>query len=352
MSEQTAQANTGTSFESRVLRDMSSAVIVINRKGQVVYVNAPASRMLEIVVNEGDEPLRTNDYRKNEVNYDFWDNVIQPLYDKGHTHNALTSYTTPSGRKFVLRMSSSYLPGDGEDALIVVTLDDETEKEAIKRKLSDSSRTFSLFLVFFCSWIIIYALWKHLNDPVPGSWMTVGVEILSLLMMFFMLKFTSLTLHDLGIKVGRKTLGKTVKTAVLIALGGVALLFVIKFVARLIAPGSFRPDLPFFDITLFGLPQLGYIFTAGIQEFLARSVMQSNLERIIDSKHAGVQAIIVSSLIFAAIHVHLGFFFMIGAAILAGLEGILYYKQRNIYGVWIVHWSFGVCGTLLSLIDH
>ena len=41
-----------------------------------------------------------------------------------------------------------------------------------------------------------------------------------------------------------------------------------------------------------------------------------------------------------------------GAVILAGLEGILYEKQQNIFGVWIVHWAFGVTGTLLCLIDH
>ena len=43
---------------------------------------------------------------------------------------------------------------------------------------------------------------------------------------------------------------------------------------------------------------------------------------------------------------------MLGAVILAGLEGLLYEKQKTILGVWIVHWAFGVCGTLLCLIDH
>lgn len=70
------------------------------------------------------------------------------------------------------------------------------------------------------------------------------------------------------------------------------------------------------------------------------------------SKHRAAEAIILSSLIFAAMHMHLGFLFMLGAAILASLEGILYEKQQSILGVWIVHWVFGVCGTMLWLIDH
>ena len=42
---------------------------------------------------------------------------------------------------------------------------------------------------------------------------------------------------------------------------------------------------------------------------------------------------------------------MVGAAVLAGLEGILYEKQRSLIGVWIVHWVFGVAGALLCLIS-
>ncbi len=60
----------------------------------------------------------------------------------------------------------------------------------------------------------------------------------------------------------------------------------------------------------------------------------------------------LSSLIFSGLHIHFGFLFMEGAAVLAGLEGILYEKHQNILGVWIVHWAFGVTGTLLCLIDH
>ena len=80
--------------------------------------------------------------------------------------------------------------------------------------------------------------------------------------------------------------------------------------------------------------------------------MQGNLKRITPGRHTGALAIVLSSVIFAALHIHFGFLFMVGAAILAGLEGILYEKQQTIFGVWIVHWVFGVSGTLLCLIDH
>ena len=161
---------------------------------------------------------------------------------------------------------------------------------------------------------------------------------------------TSLTWQDLGVTTNRPK--ETIRTALIVAVAAVALLFVIKLVARMIDPNCFEPDAPFFDISRFGLRQIIYILTAGIQEFLARSVIQGNLKRITVSDHRALLAIVLSSLIFAALHIHFGFLFMVGAAILAGLEGILYEKQQNIFGVWIVHWAFGVTGTLLCLIDH
>ena len=49
-------------FSERVLRDMNDAVLVLDRKGGVVYVNAPASRFLE--VPEG-VARRTRDFSGN-----------------------------------------------------------------------------------------------------------------------------------------------------------------------------------------------------------------------------------------------------------------------------------------------
>ncbi|MBP5261228.1 MAG: CPBP family intramembrane metalloprotease [Clostridiales bacterium] len=339
-------------FANRVLNDMSSAVLVLDARGKVVYVNAPAEKLLEISTDDNEKESFLKKLRGNKYNDSFSDYVIKAVFEKETTHKSVIEYEAPSGKRYVFHMSSSYLGESHEEALVVITLDDETEKAELKRKLTDSSKTFYIFLVFFCSWIIIYALWAHLNKPVGGPAMTVGVEILSGLMLVYMLKCTSLTGRDLGIGISKKELFKTLKVAGIVAACAVVFLIILKAVARIINPQSFGYGSPFIDFSRFGINQLIYIITAGVQEFLARSVMQSNLERIIVGKNNSIQAIIVSSLIFAAIHVHLGFYFMIGAAILAGLEGILYYKQKNIYGVWLVHWTFGVSGTLLCLIDH
>ena len=342
---------TGHPFSDRVLRDMSSAVLVLDPKGGIVYVNCPAARMLETDGGYREDRARFPLFSENGYNDSFNEAILDALYDKESTTVKKVPYMAPSGRRYTVRISSSYLRNAeaGEDQ-IVITLTDETAAEEMARKLSDSSNIFTTFLFGFCGWILVYALWEYLRRPVSYDYMTPGVELLGILMLIFILRRTSLSWRDLGITTPEP--GRTVRTALAVALCGVLFLFGLKGVCRLIDPNCFEPDAPFFDISRFGLRQILYVFTAGIQEFLARSVMQGNLKRIIPGKHTGFLAICLSSLIFAALHIHLGFIFMVGAAVLAGLEGILYEKQQNMFGVWIVHWAFGVSGTLLCLIDH
>ena len=218
------------------------------------------------------------------------------------------------------------------------------------QKFNDASNIFTAFLFGFCGWILIYALWEFLGRPIAADFMTHGVELLGIVMLVFILWRTSLTRKDLGVMA--QDPWKTVRTALIVSVCVFGFLCGLKAVCRLIDPGCFEPEAPFIDLSRFGLRQFLYIFTAGIQEFIARVVVQRNLKRITVGKHKTILAICLSSLIFAALHIHFGFLFMAGAAVLAGLEGILYDRQQNIFGVWIVHWVFGVSGTLLCLIDH
>ncbi len=336
-------------FSERVLRDMYDAVLVLDKKGNIVYVNGPAARMLEVDEGYREAGTHFSILLDNEFNDSFRDAILAALYDKEETTVKKVPFMARSGKKYIFVLSSSYLR-DADDAQIVVTLSDETVATEMTRKFRDSANTFTTFLFAFCGWILVYALWEYFDRPIPADFMTHGVELLGLIMLIFILRRTSLTWRDLGVMTRKPE--KTVQTALIVAVCAAGFLCALKAACRMIDPNCFEPDAPFIDFRRFGLRQILYIFTAGIQEFLARSVIQGNLRRITAGNHTAVLAILLSSLIFAALHIHFGFLFMVGAAVLAGLEGILYEKQKNIFGVWIVHWVFGVSGTLLCLIDH
>ena len=343
-------SNSSEAIEMRVMHDMCDAVLVLDRRGKVVFFNEPASRMLEYDSIPGDSekgPLFSLNINQ-QYNDGFNECVLDALYHKKETHVQTVRYMSPSGRKYVFRMSCSYLQdGDGE---LVITLADETEAAVFREKFMESSRIFSTFLYSFCVWIILYALWEFLGQPFPSKQLTRGVEVLGVVMFLYIARFTKLSWQDLGL--GFDGVGRKLRTGAAIALASVLFLIALKGVIRLFAPNAFEPTRPFLDLAAFGLPQVLYIFTAGIQEFLARSVIQGSLRRIMIGKHVAAAAILLSSLIFAALHIHLGFAFMAGAVILAGLEGILYEKYRSVYPIWVIHWAFGVTGTLLHFIDH
>ncbi|MBQ4370683.1 MAG: GAF domain-containing protein [Oscillospiraceae bacterium] len=286
-------------------------------------------------------------------------------------YDEMTGYHTRSMLVVPLEDSEQKLIGvlqlinklDGKGEVIPFTEDDEFSLQSLgsmtavslsnmiySELVKDSSKTFSAFIFVFCIWMVIYALWQYLGQPVSTDVMTHGVELMGFLMFFYVLAKTSLSWKDLGIKTEHPW--KVARIGLLIAVCAIAAMCGIKAIIRSFAPNAFGPEYPFFDIRAFGVRQIIYIATAGVQEFLARSVIQGNLRRIMVGRHVGTAAIVISSLSFATLHIHLGLVFMLGAALLAGLEGILYEKQQSIYGVWIVHWALGVTATLLHFIDH
>ena len=339
------------SFSECVLRDMSSAVLVLDKKGNIVYTNGPADRFFELEGIDRAESIHFPLLKENDYNDSFNETVFEALYHKDKTTFEKVPYEAPSGKKYVFFMSCSYLEEqEAEDSKLVITLKDETEAEEVKRKLNDSSLTFTTFLFGFCGWILAFGLWEFLGRPFSPDYMTNGVELLGIIMLIFSLARTSLTWREIGIVTDKP--GLTVLTGLILSAVGIALLCVVKFIVILINPDAFSPDEAFFDFSRFGMRQVLYIVTAGVQEFLARSVMQSNLRRFIIGKHKGTLAIVLSSLLFAGLHIHLGFIFMIGAAVLGGLEGVIYEKHQNFFGVWIVHYFLGVSATLLGLVSH
>ncbi|MDO5132613.1 MAG: CPBP family glutamic-type intramembrane protease [Eubacteriales bacterium] len=343
--------NNSHSFSERVLRDMHSAVLVLDKKGRIVYTNEPAARMFEVTGGYLEEHERFPLLAENTYNDSFNEVIFNALYNKEETTVKKVPYMAPSGKKYIFLMSGSYLnETESDDAQLVITLSDETVAEEMTRKFNDSSRTFTTFLFGFCIWSIVCALWEFTGRAISQDYLTHGQEVLGIIMLIYILRHTSLSWRDIGITTHEP--GATVRTACIVA--GCAVLFLCGFKAvfRMIDPDCFGPDSPFIDFSRFGVRQILYIFTAGIQEFLMRSVVQGNLKRITVGTNTSVLAILLSSLLFASLHCFLGLMFMLGAAILAGLEGILYDKQNNIFGVWIVHWVFGVSGTLLCLIDH
>ena len=84
-----------------------------------------------------------------------------------------------------------------------------------------------------------------------------------------------------------------------------------------------------------------YLFSAFLQEFLARGVIQTSVKHLMHIRFQTISSIILTSLLFMLMHLPFGFIFMMGAFLLSIALGIIYEQQKSIWGCAFLHWSVG-----------
>ena len=133
---------------------------------------------------------------------------------------------------------------------------------------------------------------------------------------------------------------------ILLALAVLVLMIAAKLILRQFFPTVMDPKAPFFRWNALEPLDLLYIPTVVLQELLVRGVMQGSLERILPDSYPPAVANIIASLVFGAVHIHKGIVYMVGAALLLSFFGILYSKQKTIWGLCIPHlvlsWSLRI----------
>ena len=133
----------------------------------------------------------------------------------------------------------------------------------------------------------------------------------------------------------------------LLALCGVLFLCAVKAVIIAFNPSAFS-DKPFFDFSRLTLWDAFYAVSVVWQEFIARAVLYEGLSKIM--KRSRALPLIISSLYFGAVHVHLGLVYMLGAVALLSLFGLIYIKQRSIWGVCVPHYVLGLALLILGFV--
>lgn len=85
-----------------------------------------------------------------------------------------------------------------------------------------------------------------------------------------------------------------------------------------------------------------YAIMTPIQEFLARGILQGSLSRIFDDKYSAFYAILLSNLIFSALHLHIDLRFALLTLIPGFFWGYMYDRQQSLLGVSFSHLVIGM----------
>lgn len=337
----------------RLIRDIEEGIIIVDNEGTMSHINPKAQKILEIkndYINKKYVSLINNDENKND---DFHQMLIDAVVEKKTVHKKRIKYNTPTNQKTVYIASSVLRDDDGSEKGVIISFDDVTVEEKLKFKIRTSALMFIILVGLLSVWMFACAI--YINDAEPISSTLFGRFIMYLPILFTPLatKVCGFTKEDLGLKT--KGIKKHVITDSLLTVFSVALMCVIKLIILKVAPSFtfYTVNNQFFDFSKYTiLERLEYGICVIAQEYLSRGLVYECIKRIIatdDNKQfVDIIAIIVSSLYFSALHIYLGVTYMIGAFILLSIFGLIYQKQRSIWGLCIPHFVLGMMLEILG----
>ena len=325
-------------LDTRVLRDFDEGIITFDRGGIVRYINPAASLILGLTENAVGKRYRDVFGRENGALLEF---LVRATKDKNASQRGDILFLREDGSSVRLNTSCICLQDekDAEDRSYAVHFEDITEIDILRRKRRESSAVFIGTMTAVSVWVYVVALWQHTGQKVSQEVMTQFIHAIALVMFFYIRHYTHFTFEEMGLKI--RGISRALRVDCLLTAAAAAILFGIKLVLLRVSPGFFAEGAPFWDWSKANWSDYIYPLTAIMQEFLSRGVIHENLRRIFVGKHSETMAIIVSSLLFGALHIHRGFMYMIAATALLSLFGILYRRQNSIWGLCISHFVLG-----------
>lgn len=330
---------------ARVFRDVSDGIMVVDNHGKVLYANQSSLNILGMDETVIGSKYATAVFAKDEggLNDQFHQFVIDAIVDKEKIHKGEIDYVTSSGQKLKLEIATSFFWDDSHTRKIglIIQFADITEVVTLRKKRIDSTVCFVMMMSIICIWNYIYTVWNVSGRGLVPSQLTFMILVMGMGAFAIIRSVTSITPAEMGLCT--KNLKKSLIIDSVITVVGIVLMVILKAIMLKVAPRYFPEDAPFFNIHAQTIGQiLYYIVCVIMQEFLSRGVMHENLRRILVGKHKELWALVVSSLMFGALHLHYGLAFMIATPILLCGLGILYLKQQNIWGLCIPHYFLGL----------
>ena len=335
----------------RILRDMDNSVLALDHRGHIMYMNPQFRSLLELQDDVLGKTYAEVFFARQEIrNDDFHQFLVDAVLEKERTHTGTVSFTDTQNNTRYLRITASFLKNeaDHESSGVVLVLSDVTETEVLKKQRYDASVVFSCVIACISAYLLLLATLDFLQIHVPTTTLSLILNAMVFCFSLVIYRKTEFSSEELGLKV--KDYKATFLPAIGISIALVVLLMAVKLLILRFAPGFFPNDAPFWNWNIGIYGWVGYIFCCIIQEFLARSMLYGSIRKLFDGKYAVAVAMVLSTLLFGAVHIAHGFMYMAGAIILLGSLSGMYEKQRNIWGVAIIHYVMGEAATCLGFI--
>ena len=325
-------------LDTRVLRDFDEGIITFDGDGVIRFINPAASMILGLTDNAVGKGYRDVFGDENDALKDYF---LKATVHRDVSQRGDILFRREDGSHARLNTSCICLQDDQDPGQIsyAIHFDDITEIDVLRRKRRESSAVFIGTMTAVSLWIYAVALWQQTGQRLSQEVMTQFIHGIALVMFFYIRHYTHFSLEEMGLKF--KGISRAVRIDCLLTAVFAAVLFGLKALLLRLSPGFFPAGVPFWDWSRLNWSDYTYPLTVVLQEFLSRGVIHENLRRIFVGRYSEAAAIIVSSLLFGALHIHRGFMYMLAATALLSLFGVLYRRQNSIWGLCIPHFVLG-----------
>ncbi len=323
---------------NEIIEQTAEAVLVFNNEGYLVYGNDSGCAMLDAQLVKCEEeaknryscPLLADKRNKSFVRF------IKNQLKEASFVPEVVQFTTNTGKRN-LEARVMPLKENGVSQGILVMLANVTDAYTLRRHEKDSAVTFIGLITVICAYLFTWSLFEFtLDKHLSTVTYTHMIEGISFLLFIYILIFTSLKPRDVGLFVRPRTF---LKTLWMVIPGGIlvcGILILANYLMRLMG----HPIKEYFiGGSLAGMQS--YVFTAILQEFLSRGVIQTTVRSLMKIRFQKFWGVFMSSLLFSLMHLPFGFPFMIGAFLLGIILGIIFEKTENIWGCALLHWGVG-----------
>ena len=325
------------------LDTMDEGVLIINADRRIIYANTYARSIFLLTDEETISFIEgLSDLRHS--NDELVDLIIESIMTKEPHSGRLIHFTNKNDEKFALFTACTAMEGRE----FVFTFSNQTDLERENEKRRDSTAVLTCFFLIACLWTVGVSIWMRTGQIFDVGYLTIIMELMGLAALFILMRKTSLRIKDFGLSIENivPTLKRTaIRVGILFVAFCIVKLAVMKF-----APSYFPVGVPFWDWNQVDFRLIKYLFTALLQEFLARGGVQTSLARAFDGKYGRTMSIWLTSLYFMSLHFQYGLPMMLGAGVLSIILGYMYKKDGNIYGVTVIHYCFGKFADFLRLI--
>ena len=343
-----------TEQKNMIFENMSDGVITLDSDGTITYCNSASLEILRVSTKSDILGASFKELFMNNKKNKAFNKLFRESMEKGkvlpktsiryrfvnekdvHYFNIDISLIKPAKSEIFDPDADFHDTGNSFNGMVIL-IEDDTDRYKLRQHEHDCAFIFSGLILCISAFLMTWSLLQFtLHIYLSSDVYTQIIEGITFLLFLEIVFMTSFSMRDIGIIPPQKTLKKCATESLVIAAVVSCFLLLSKAILMLL---GFKIKDYYIGGSLHGA--YTYIFTAFVQEFLARGVIQTSVKSLMKIRFQKFFSIFLTSLLFSLMHMPFGFYFMMSAFLLSLALGYVFERHQNIWGCVFLHWCCG-----------